>query len=219
MSRFQRVRPWWRRHCVEVEFWTLRDEGFSDQLVLDIAKVSRDLGHKQSENDKCLFINPKTQVIILTCVDDCLFFAPTKEAIDEVIAAIQRKLDLEEQHADRDAFEWLGIEVNMEGNVVEFLQEGLTEKILRAVGLDECNANLTPAKESPLTSDLDGDPFNEEWDYASVVGMLMWHMHARTSNSRFINVLSTPIIQWRVMHMQSRKSAGTYKVPESGSAF
>ena len=59
----------------------------------------------------------------------------------------------------------------MEGDEAELLQLGLTEKALRTVGRDGCNPGLTPAKESPLTTDLDGEPFDEDWEHASVVGM------------------------------------------------
>ena len=126
-----------------------------------------------------MFLNPTTNIIILTYVDDCLFFGRTKEAIDQVIADIHAKHDLEEQNADRNVFEYLGIEINMEGDFVEFLQEGLTNKILRTVGMEDCNTNDTPAKEAPLTSDRDGEPFNEGWEYASVCGMLMYLVNTR----------------------------------------
>ena len=67
----------------------------------------------------------------------------------------------------------------MEGDEVELLQLGLTEKVLRTVGLDGCDPGLTPAKESPLTTDLDGEPFDEDWEHASVVGMLMHLVNTR----------------------------------------
>ena len=38
---------------------------------------------------------------------------------------------------------------------------------------------ITPAKESPLTTDLDGEPFDEDWEHASVVGMLMHLVNTR----------------------------------------
>ena len=78
--------------------------------------------------------------------------------------------------------------MNMEGDEVELLQLGLTEKVLRTVGLDGCNPGLTPAKESPLTTDLDGEPFDEDWEYASVVGMLMY-LDGRTLSHRCARML------------------------------
>lgn len=58
-------------------------------------------------------------------------------------------------------------------------QKGLTEKILKVVGMENSNANETPAKEAPLSADDNGKPFREEWDMSSVVGMLMYLVHTR----------------------------------------
>ena len=40
--------------------------------------------------------------------------------------------------------------------------------------MEGCNSALTPAKPRPLEKDCDGDPFDESWSYASVVGMLLY---------------------------------------------
>ena len=40
--------------------------------------------------------------------------------------------------------------------------------------LEECNAIYTPAVHTPVGTDLLGEKFNEKWEYASVVGMLMY---------------------------------------------
>ena len=59
------------------------------------------------------------------------------------------------------------------------LQKGLTDKILKTVNMENCNPCETPAKEAPLTADVNGEPFNEEWECASVVGMLMCLINTR----------------------------------------
>ncbi len=59
------------------------------------------------------------------------------------------------------------------------LQKGLTEKVLKAVGMSKCSPNETPAKEAPLTADKDGDPFQEDWEYASIARMLMYLVNTR----------------------------------------
>ena len=105
-------------------------------------------------------------------VDDCLFFGRDKASVDNLIEEIKTIHSLKVLNPERSVFECLGIEVNVEGDEAELLQLGLAEKVLRTVGLDGCNPGLTPAKESPLTTDLDGEPFDEDWEYASVVGML-----------------------------------------------
>ena len=40
--------------------------------------------------------------------------------------------------------------------------------------MSDCNACQTPASTTNLGLDADGKPYHEDWDYASVVGMLMY---------------------------------------------
>ncbi len=61
-----------------------------------------------------------------------------------------------------------------------FLQKGLIKKVLKGTGMQDCNAKPTPACASPIGTDADGPRCKESWDYASVIGMLMYLM----SNSR-----------------------------------
>jgi hypothetical protein len=54
------------------------------------------------------------------------------------------------------------------------------EKVLKSAGLQDCNRCLTPASTIPVGSDVDGAPFIEDWEYASILGMLMY-LAANTS--------------------------------------
>ena len=80
-----------------------------------------------------------------------------------------------------DAYAFLGVDVrpNDEGGYT-MTQEGLTNKVLRTVGMTESGKKATPDGTSPLGSDGEGKPFNEIWGYASVIGMLLY----LSSNSR-----------------------------------
>ena len=40
--------------------------------------------------------------------------------------------------------------------------------------MDSCKPVPTPAVTTPLGQDKDGKPFSEDWEYASIVGMLMY---------------------------------------------
>ena len=41
--------------------------------------------------------------------------------------------------------------------------------------MEDCNTKITtPATTTPLGMDLNGDPFKEKWDYACIIGMLMY---------------------------------------------
>ncbi len=137
------------------------------------------LGYRQSKYDQCLFINDKKKTIALLYTDDCLCFGYSNQDLDELVEGLRKYHDLDDKNKRRDVYEYLGIELNTIGNSVQLLQEGLTNKILRTVGMDNCTSNETPAKEEPLSPDTDGEPFDEEWDYASVVGMLMYLVNTR----------------------------------------
>ena len=48
------------------------------------------------------------------------------------------------------------------------------------IPLADCNPNWTPASTTPLGIDPDGEPMDEDWNYRSIVGMLLY----LTTNTR-----------------------------------
>ena len=54
------------------------------------------------------------------------------------------------------------------------IQAGLIAKVLDTAGMADCNANTLPATLERLGPDKDGEPMNESWEYASIIGMLMY---------------------------------------------
>ena len=59
-------------------------------------------------------------------------------------------------------------------SLIELTQTGLIDRILLALGLDDCNPKSTPAPRQALGKDPDGVPFSKDFNYASVVGMLRY---------------------------------------------
>ena len=53
-------------------------------------------------------------------------------------------------------------------------QTGLIDKVLQVPGTENCNKAKTPASTTYLGIDKEGEMFQEDWDYALVVGMLMY---------------------------------------------
>jgi hypothetical protein len=51
---------------------------------------------------------------------------------------------------------------------------GLIEKVLKAGGMETAHLVRTTASTTALGSDKDGAPFDEDLEYATVVGMLMY---------------------------------------------
>ena len=132
-------------------------------------------GLKQSAHDPCMFMGK--DIIVLTCVDDCLFFAKDSAAIDHLIADLQagssahKALNLT---VEDDICAFLGVEFKSHPNgELELTQCGLIDKILKACKMENCNTKATPANQEPLGTNASGPPASGKFEYASVVGMLM----------------------------------------------
>ena len=112
-------------------------------------------------------------MICLAYVDDCIFFSKDYETIDQCIGKL-RAQDLN-LTVEQDVHAFLGVQIkhNADGSV-EMTQSGLIQKILNYTGMVDCNAKGTPCGLQPLGTDSEGKPFDEEWEYARVVGMLMY---------------------------------------------
>ena len=57
-------------------------------------------------------------------------------------------------------------------------QPKLIAKILKTVGMEDCKSDATPARETPYGTDP-SVAFAEDWDYASVMGMLLYLVNTR----------------------------------------
>ena len=112
-------------------------------------------------------------MICLVYVDDCIFFARKGTVIEAMIHDLQKNFELT---IEDDANAYLGISVckDEESKKIHLTQTGLIDKILETTGMKDCNPNATPALVTPLGTDLDGAPRQDAWNYASVIGMLLY---------------------------------------------
>ena len=53
------------------------------------------------------------------------------------------------------------------------------KKVFKTTKWEELNGDKTPAREKSIGAYLEGKPFQEEWEYASVVGMMMFLVNTR----------------------------------------
>lgn len=131
------------------------------------------LGFTPSESDPGIYFG--RGMILILYVDDLLISGPDPDLIDELIKEIQRDFEITREEAGQDAFHFLGIEVKFRPDgKITFTQHGLIEKLLETTGMKECNACRTPATPTPLGTDANGPPFEEQWKYASAVGMMLY---------------------------------------------
>jgi hypothetical protein len=100
-----------------------------------------------SDFDPCMFYGKG--MVILVYVDDCLFFGPDLGKIDNFI------LDLEKQGMsltkEQDVYAFLGIQMDLDKKSGKYTlsQPGLMKKVLRTVGMEDCNRKATPAGGTP----------------------------------------------------------------------
>ena len=53
-------------------------------------------------------------------------------------------------------------------------QTGLIKNILEIVGMYDCNTRGSPTKVTPLRTDANGPHSKDQWNYAHVIGILMY---------------------------------------------
>ena len=129
-----------------------------------------ELGFIQSEIDPCLFLKPTMFVIVH--VDDCGIAYKDEEIVNEFILQLKEKgLELTREESFE---EYLGITYQRKENKNLLTQTGLINKILKALDLQKCKPNVTPAATESLGIDPDGEPMKESWSYPSIVGMLLY---------------------------------------------
>ncbi|CAJ1940544.1 unnamed protein product [Cylindrotheca closterium] len=127
-------------------------------------------GFKQSDFDPCLLY--KKGMMVVLYVDDAGIGAKDPADIDKLIEEL-RELQFELKK-EGDFNEFLGIKFDKrKAGSVELTQTGLIDKVWEAARMTDCNPNQIPAT-GPLGKDPDGEPMNEEWNYRSIVGMLMY---------------------------------------------
>ena len=129
-----------------------------------------------SEFDPCLFI--RKSVIAVVYVDDVLFYSKHSNKIDGLIHDLQPAGIYIRREGTAEGF--LGVYITrsttLVGHQITLCQPGLAKRVVEAVGL--CSSNFTaistPAETSPLLNDAEGAPVSGAFNYAVVVGMLLY---------------------------------------------
>lgn len=132
----------------------------------------RSEGFIASKNDPCLMM--KKGMLIVIYVDDVGLAAQDPNDIDVLINNLtSRGFELTREGSFS---QFLGIKFVRDeaNNTITATQTGLIQKIITASGMEDCKSNWTPASTTALGIDPDGDPMEETWGYASIVGMLLY---------------------------------------------
>ena len=165
----------------------------------------------QSKLDPCLFVGEK--VICVCFVDDLLFWARDAEDIHKLAVRLREQgVDLE-QEDDAAGFLGVRLERNNETNLLEMKQTGLIDRVIEALGLDvgTVNGKATPAEGRPLVKDESGLDAKREFNYASVVGMLLYLAgHSRPDIAYAVNCAARYMFSTKQSHEEALKRIGRY---------
>ena len=118
-------------------------------------------GSTWSKTDECLLFTKDMSIFL--CMVDCGVTAPSMQLLDDFVECLHAGGF--EFAKEGDFLEYLGIKFtsNCDTNTITMSQPGLTKKIIKTTSLTMCNPNCTS-----------GPPFCEQWQYSSVVGMLLY---------------------------------------------
>ncbi len=134
-------------------------------------------GLTASNLNPCVFISKSLIVIIY--VDNILIYGKSIKEIDQLIDNLKHgNITL---HKEGTAEGYLGSDIQHEGGKTTLFQEGLTKRIITALGLDSKYSTPvdTPAENAALARDIDGKEASGSINYASVVGMLLYLGHSK----------------------------------------
>ena len=112
--------------------------------------------------------------MVLNYCDDQIWLSPDNDLIETYVTKLKNlgyDLTMEERG---DIFGFLGIKFERKGVNIELTQTGLIDKVIRHTGMDDASSRTTPAAQEPLGTDKDGEAFDEDWNYQSSIGMLLY---------------------------------------------
>jgi hypothetical protein len=102
-------------------------------------------------------------------VDDCLFFSKKMSTIDNVLADIERLMP---RTCEATVNAFLGVQLQRSKKSYILTQPKLYVQVIKATNMIDCIPSCTPTSSTPVGADSEGECFDEEWEYASIVGML-----------------------------------------------
>jgi Reverse transcriptase (RNA-dependent DNA polymerase) len=171
------------------------------------SKLMEECGFKQSPNDPCLFYTD--HVVCVVYVDDCLFFSPTEQGIQDIfVKMVTCGLDFNEES---NVAGFLGVLMGeREDKSIELTQTGLIDRIITAMGLNESNIVMTPAEFGALPKDKLGVEAQESWSYRSVLGMMLYLCNTRPDIQFAVSQCARFTADPRKSHEIALKRIGRY---------
>ncbi len=131
----------------------------------------QEIGFTRSKVEECVFYYK--QSVLLVYVNDSILMGPDQAELEHLVKLMSKRFEIQEEGTLGD---FLGIQImrEAEGNL-NLTQPQLITSILQDLGLEESNVKgrTTPALKTVLVQkDSDGEPFDNSFNYCSVIGKL-----------------------------------------------
>jgi predicted nucleotidyltransferase len=185
-----------------------------------VNKLTKELKFEQSKVDECIFYRGKTMYALYT--DDSILAGPDQAEIGQIIKEMQTaNLDIT---IEGDLQDFLGVNIDKhENGSIHLTQPHLIDQILDDLRLNNDNVSekITPATSSKLLSrHSDFEPFDNSFDYRSVIGKLNYLEKSSRSDIAYIvhqlaRFSSDPkkehgqALRWLGRYLKATRSQGT----------
>ena len=177
-----------------------------------VRKLIGELGFRQSSVDECVFYRGKTLYVLYT--DDSLLAGPDSKEIDNIIDELKSKAKLDIT-VEGDLADFLGVHIDRrKDGTIHLSQPHLIEQILKDLRMDtkDIKTRSTPAASSKvLTRHSASDPFDNSFDYRSVIGKLNYLEKATRSDISFaVHQCARFVSDPKVEHGEAVRWLGRY---------
>jgi hypothetical protein len=192
-----------------------------------VRKLVQELGFQQSAVDECVFYRGSTLYVLYT--DDSLLAGPDKAEIDRIIEELQSKAKLSIT-VEGDLADFLGVSIDRRPDgTIHLTQPHLIDQILEDLRLNKSNVKVrsTPAASSKLlTRHSDSEPFDNSFNYRSLIGKLNYLEKATRSDIAYAvhqcaRFVSDPkkehgdAVRWLGRYLLGTRDKGTIMRPMS----
>ena len=196
-----------------------------------VKKLINELGFKQSQVDECVFYKGKTLYVLYT--DDSILAGPDEDEIKQIIDDIQNiaKLNIT---IEGDLEDFLGVNIDRKKDgTIHLTQPHLIDQILKELRLEDDNVSTKtiPAACSKLLSrHSDSEPFDNSFNYRSVIGKLNYLERGSRPDIAYIvhqcaRFASNPkvehgnAIKWLGRYLKGSRDKGTIIKPDLKKDF
>ncbi|PWA81315.1 ribonuclease H-like domain, Reverse transcriptase, RNA-dependent DNA polymerase [Artemisia annua] len=146
-------------------------------------------------------------LLIGVYVDDLIITGTSKEEIDKFKAQMEENFEMSDLGL---LAYYLGIEVTQAGGNISIKQSAYATKILKKVGMLDCNETLIPMDPGTrLTKNTEGTMVNSS-KYRSLIGCLRYLLHTRPDLSYSIGLLSHFMQEPKEQHMKAIRQVLRY---------